>query len=186
MYRRLNLLALWKALKKRDKQLQLPKGTAVKDFERITAFFNQQIRIPPKTKVRRALQEQNNCCFCSFSVFGRFGHLYLLFRQSLYTAICGYGCITSCLCFIFFASAGIPWLVALRVLVFSLSGASFVAPVLVVSLRFSVCLVPFHQSLCDNSCNLCCCLSCLASPFLPLPPALSGFFLQYVARIPFP
>ncbi|CDJ66016.1 SPX domain-containing protein, putative [Eimeria necatrix] len=50
VYRRLNLLALWKALKKRDKQLQLPKGTAVKDFERITAFFNQQIRIPPKTK----------------------------------------------------------------------------------------------------------------------------------------
>ena len=52
VYRRLNLLALWKALKKRDKQLQLPKGTAVLDFEAITNFFNKQIRIPPKTRVR--------------------------------------------------------------------------------------------------------------------------------------
>lgn len=54
VYRRLNLLALWKALKKRDKQLQLPKGTAVRDFEKITTFFNQQIRIPPKTRVRQS------------------------------------------------------------------------------------------------------------------------------------
>ncbi|KAL8432601.1 hypothetical protein Efla_002833 [Eimeria flavescens] len=50
VYRRLNLLALWKALKKRDKQLELRPGQAVEDFESITAFFKQELHISPKTR----------------------------------------------------------------------------------------------------------------------------------------
>ncbi|KAL8442105.1 hypothetical protein Emag_006642 [Eimeria magna] len=50
VYRRLNLLAFWKALKKRDKQLGLEAGKALKDFDGITAFFKQELRIPPKTR----------------------------------------------------------------------------------------------------------------------------------------
>lgn len=59
VYKRLNLLAFWKALKKRDKQLGLQKGQAVKEFEGVTAFFSQQLRIPPKTRrIARSLYRQ--------------------------------------------------------------------------------------------------------------------------------
>lgn len=54
VYRRLNLLAIWKALKKRDKQLQLTKEKAAEDFQHFVLFFNQQIRIPLRTRVRLA------------------------------------------------------------------------------------------------------------------------------------
>ncbi|KAL8274998.1 hypothetical protein Esti_001054 [Eimeria stiedai] len=59
VYRRLNLLAFWKALKKRDKQLGLETGKALKDFDGITAFFKQELRIPPKTRrLARSLYRQ--------------------------------------------------------------------------------------------------------------------------------
>ncbi|OEH80267.1 spx domain-containing protein [Cyclospora cayetanensis] len=86
VYRRLNLLAFWKALKKRDKQLQLSNGQAAKDFETITAFFSEQLRIPPKTRVRQLPFEFNMAPFCSSSsifVEGAFSQVHLS-RFSLY------------------------------------------------------------------------------------------------------
>ncbi|KAL8434659.1 hypothetical protein ACSSS7_003057 [Eimeria intestinalis] len=59
VYKRLNLLAFWKALKKRDKHIGLKTGKALKDFDGITAFFKQELRIPPKTRrLARSLYRQ--------------------------------------------------------------------------------------------------------------------------------